>query len=233
MTTAAERYDIYRPIHKGLRAFMAETLVRAGRLDAADTADVAETLAQVRGLALFCRNHLRHEDEHVHTAMEARVPGSTAVTAADHRHHHDAIAALTQAADAVEAAPDAAGRARAAHALYLTLARFVGENLLHMDVEEGHNNAVLRGAYADCELAALEHAIVASLSPEETPVVLRWILTSVSPAERAGALLGMRRDMPAEPFAGVLAMIRPLLSPVDRARLDAALGVAAPVASAA
>ena len=78
------RYDIYAFIHKGLRAFMAHTLVRVGRLDAHDPAEVAEVSAEVQGLLDICRAHLRHENDVVHAAMEARAPGSTERIAHEH-----------------------------------------------------------------------------------------------------------------------------------------------------
>ncbi|WP_404383103.1 hemerythrin domain-containing protein [Caenispirillum salinarum] len=227
------RYDIYRPIHKGLRAFMAETMVAVGRMDAADATDTAEVLARVRGLLDICHGHLRHEEDHVHPAMEARVPGSTAGTEAEHHDHRAGLDAVSRAAEAVAAAPSPETRAEAGHALYLALARMVGENLTHMDMEEDRNNAILRAAYTDSELHAVEQGIVASLAPEEAQVILRWIIPNLTPAERAQALRAMRGDMPAPAFDGLLAMLRQHLSPIERAKLDAALAAPADAAAAA
>src|SRR3954468_17164654 len=36
---AAPRFDMYGPIHKALRSFMCDTLVRVGRMDPTDTTD--------------------------------------------------------------------------------------------------------------------------------------------------------------------------------------------------
>ena len=43
------RHDIYAFIHKGLRAFMAHVLVRVGRLDAHDAAEVDADLRGAHG----------------------------------------------------------------------------------------------------------------------------------------------------------------------------------------
>ena len=42
---AAPRLDLYGPVHKGLRAFMFDTLGRLGRCDADDPAELERTLA--------------------------------------------------------------------------------------------------------------------------------------------------------------------------------------------
>lgn len=217
------RYDIYRPIHKGLRAFMAETLIAVGRMDGDDAAETADVLARVRGLVDICHGHLRHEEDHVHPAMEARAPGSTADTEAEHQDHRAALDAVSRAAEAVAAASSSAERAAAAHALYLALSLMVGETLFHMDMEERQNNALLQGGYTDAELRAVEQGIVASLPPEEAQVILRWIIPNLTPAERAETLRGMRAQMPADAFDGLLDMLRPHLSPGNRAKLETAL----------
>jgi Hemerythrin HHE cation binding domain len=217
MTT--QRYDIYAFIHKGLRAFMAHTLVRAGRLDAGDAAEVAEVGAEVRALIAICRSHLEHENHYVHTAMQARAPGSAATIETEHAHH---VAALDEL-DALGAR--IAGDAAAAQALYRKLAAFVGENFEHMQREETDHNAVLWATHTDAELAAIEQRIVASLSPEEAQLSMRWMLPHVTPAERAGLLGGMRAHAPAEVFDGILSSIRPLLGGRDWRKLALALGV--------
>ena len=96
------RYDIYAQIHKGLRSFMADTLYRIGRLDAADELELAEGAAQLRGLLALCRVHLEKENEFLHTAMEARRPGSAAQAAGDHVHHERSLEALEAELAALE-----------------------------------------------------------------------------------------------------------------------------------
>ena len=213
------RYDIYAFIHKGLRAFMAHTLVRVGRLDAHDPAEVAEVSAEVQGLLDICRAHLRHENDVVHAAMEARAPGSTERIAHEHVEHLATIDALQRLLSEVP------GDAAAAQALYRALSAFVAENFEHMQVEEGAHNAVLWATHSDEEIQALEHRIVSSLGPEESRLGMRWMLPHMTPAERAAMLAGMRQAAPAEAFDGVLSLIRPLLGGRDWRKLSVALGL--------
>jgi hypothetical protein len=213
------RYDIYAFIHKGLRAFMAHTLVRVGRLDAYDATEVAEVTEEVRALIAVCRSHLQHENEVVHAAMNLRAPGSAGQVEAEHVHHAAALDELDVLIARV------AGDAAAAQALYRMLAGFVAENFEHMAREETEHNAVLWATHTDAEILALEHRIVGSLTPAQAQLSMRWMLPHMTPAERAKLLGGMRAQAPAEAFNGLLSLIRPLLGGRDWRKLALALGL--------
>ncbi|HJV62702.1 MAG TPA: hemerythrin domain-containing protein [Albitalea sp.] len=217
MNTA--RHDIYAFIHKGLRAFMAHTLVRVGRLDPHDPAEVAEVSDELRALLDICSGHVRHENEVVHGAMESRRPGSSAAIAGEHVEHLRDIDALRALIDRVP------GSVEGAHALYHALGCFVAHNFEHMEQEESSHNAVLWDTHSDDELRALEHRITSSIAPQEMQLALRWMLPHMNPAERAGMLRGMRQAAPAEVFEGVLGLVRPLLGGRDWRKLSVALGL--------
>ena len=213
------RHDIYAFIHKGLRAFMAHTLVRVGRLDAHDAAEVAEVSQELHALLSICRGHVQHENEVIHPAMQARAPGSCAQVAGEHEHHLQSLDALAALLARVPGDPSAV------HALYHALSQFVAENFEHMQREETEHNAVLWATHGDDEIRALEHRIVSGLSPEEAQLSMRWMLPHMTPDERAAMLGGMRAHAPAEAFEGVLSLIRPLLGGRDWRKLAVALGL--------
>lgn len=220
---AAPRVDLYGPIHKGLRLLMADTLSRVGCLDVDDRDEAAATLAQVGTLLDFCRAHVAHENQFVHTAIEARQPGASSRVAGEHDTHLDAIASLEADAAALRAWPSAG----AAHRFYRHLALFVAENLEHMNVEETRHNPVLWAAYRDDELVAIEQRLVASIEPAEMAVVLRWMVPAMTPAERAAMLGAMQQQVPPEAMRGVLEIVRPHLDDTAWGKLARALGVPA------
>jgi hypothetical protein len=204
------RYDIYRPIHKGLRAFMSETLSSVGRLDADDAAEVEQTLAQVRDLLGICRVHLEMEEQHLHPAMESRHGGSSSRIAADHAGHLEAFDTLASAVRAVEGAHGAT-RSAAAITLYRRLALFVADNFEHMHAEETDGNAVLWQTHTDEELQAIEQAIGASVPPAHKALGLRWMVPNLAPQERALLLTKFKRGMPPEAFTAAMASLKPHL----------------------
>jgi hypothetical protein len=223
------RHDLYGPIHKGLRAFMQDTLYRVGCLDVGDAAALGATLGQLRGLLAMCQTHLEHENRFVHTALEARLTGASSRTADDHVGHERAIAELSALADDVEHAA-AHGETllaeRLARSLYLVLSCFVAENYEHMHYEETENGRLLWALYTDAELREIEDAIVASVSQEQFAMTMRWMLPALTPAERADRVGAARAKMPPQVFQGALGMIRNVLTPGDFQRLLADLGIA-------
>lgn len=220
-SATAPRLDLYAHIHKALRLFMTDTLVRVGRLDTADVGEVTTVLAQTRDLLGMCRSHLSHENEFVHSALEARSPGASQRIAGEHLEHLEAIAALEADVAALTAWPGEA----AAQRLYRHLARFLADNLDHMHVEETSHNAALWSLYSDAELADVHQRLVASIEPAEMALVLRWMVPALSPAERAAFLGEMQRQMPPEAMRGVLDLVRPVLDDTAWGKLARALNV--------
>ncbi len=225
------RINMYAGIHKALRNFMSDTQNRLSRTDAADNEDVQGALAQVRELLGLMRKHLQHEHDFVHPAMNARRPGSAQVAEGDHDHHDWAIDKLLALCDHCATA---IGSARFQHLehLHLQLSVFIGENLVHMNLEETEHNAVLWDCYTDEELHAIHDRILAAVAPEEMQLVMRWMIPALNPAERAGMMMGMRAGMPPPAFEGILALTRSLVSPREMQKLEAALE-SAPQAMAA
>ena len=213
---------MYAAIHKALRSYMMDTLFRTGRLDVGDAQEMAATLAQADELLAFCLGHLVHENDFVHTAIEARRPGGAARAADEHVEHVESIEALRAEVAALPLAP-AAARPALALRLYHHLSLFVAENFEHMHFEETHNNAALWALYSDAELVAIHDRLLASIAPQEHLVVARWMLPAVSPAERAAIVGGMKQSAPPAAFQGVLAVVRPHLDDSAWLKLAAAV----------
>jgi hypothetical protein len=226
----AERFNIYTAIHKGLRAYMCEVLVQVGRMDPDDADEVRTAVAAVRGLVEFSRGHVQHEDEWIHPALEARRPGSSAATQADHQHHQDTFELLDGSLRNLERSTGA-GRTAAARLLYRQLALFVAENFEHMHVEETDNHATLVTCYSEQEVLELNARLVAAVNPGTMSIALRWMIPYSNAPERAAMLGGMLASAPRPVFDGVMALIQPHLSGRDLAKLNASIGKMAPPAA--
>jgi hypothetical protein len=205
------RYDIYRLVHKALRVRMGETLAAVGRLDPHDAAEVYAVLSDVDDLLAMCRTHLECENGFVHPALERARAGGAAETAAEHRHHEQAISDLETSV--VEfGRSEGPSRGHAAHRLYLKLSCFVADNLHHMQREEEENNRLLWQSYSDAQLQAVEQAIADHLTPAQKMAAVGWMVPAMNPAERVGFLAKLRDTLPPPVFAAVLDMIRTHLS---------------------
>lgn len=220
------RLDLYAGIHKAMRACMADALVAFGRAGLNDERALMAGVGRVTDLLDFCEAHVEHENSHLHTAMEARAPGTAGALAQEHGEHLQHIAALRAGLQVLRAA-DAAVRPAAAQQVYRQLALFVADNFRHMHVEETVHNAVLWAHYTDGELAAIHDGLLASIPPHDMMKVVRWLVPSLNPAERLLVLSDMKATAPAPAFEAVLAAVRPHLDEGEWHQLCSGLGRAA------
>lgn len=219
---AAPRFDLYTGIHKAIRAGCGETLQRLGAVDVDDEGEVQKTIGAFLAFLGQLRSHVMHENRFVHTAMEARHPGSASQVAGEHDDHLASIDALEREAFALAATP-AAERREPALRLYRHFALFVAENHQHMHHEETVHNAVLWEAYTDQELLAIELAIIASQTPQSMAGWLHWFAPALSTAELAPMLAGARGGMPADAFEAMVSSMAPRQSPERHRKVRAAV----------
>lgn len=209
-TAAARRWDIYGPVHKGLRLGHVDLLTRLGR--AAFDGDEATLIADLKAHLITGRSHLLHEEQFIHPALEARVAGSCATLEAQHQHHRDRFASLDVAIAALEAAGPAE-RPVLGRALYLEFSAFVAEDLEHMRQEETITWPQLCAHFSDEELAGIEMSIIGSLTPEENIAIMRLMLPAMNRPERNALLGGMKAGAPPEAYDAVIEMAaRPTLA---------------------
>ncbi len=219
------RLDAYTPIHKALRALMADTLLAVGRMDVDDELELAQTTQRVLELLEFCASHIRHENTFVHAALEARVPGGSERIAHEHQEHAQHFIERAATVASLRACSPAL-RPQLALRLYRELGLFIAENFQHMNVEETVHNSLLWAHYSDAELAQVHDALVASIPPQEMMFVVRWMVPFMNPAERTGMLADMQANAPAPAFAAVLDTVRPHLKDNEWAKLARSLGLA-------
>lgn len=218
------RHDIYAGIHKAMRHFMTDTLVRLGSLEVRDEAEVEAVLGQLHALLDECVRHLEHENDFLHPALEACRAGTSARIAEEHEEHREHIDALRH--DARQLRAEAVDRRPAlALRLYRHLALFVADNLRHMHHEETVHNAMLWSHYTDDELLALHGRLLATLPPEEVFLVTRWMVPAMTPRERVAMLEGARARAPQGAFAALVDHVRPHLDDRAWGRLAPDLGM--------
>lgn len=218
------RFNMYQSVHKGLRAFMADTLSKVGCTDYTDVAERQDTASQLRSLLDICCQHLAHENHFLHTAMERRSPGSAARCADEHVAHVADITRLRVGLDDALSASES-DQEWTWQQLYQALSLFVAENYEHMLMEERVHNAVLWQHYSDEELIEIHDALLATIPADEMAIHFRWMLPQLSHPERVAMLSGMRLGMPAELFASQLNTVEALLDTRSWRKLQAALQV--------
>lgn len=212
----AQRLDLYRNIHKGIRAMLAELVTKAGRADFNDAAEIAQLRAEARDIFELLESHAHNEDEHI---MPLLAEASPALHREFIEAHADQEASLPALLTMLEEADDD----RKGHAFVVQFSRVAGELITHMADEEIELNHALWNHFSDEELMAAEQRLVGSIPPEKMARYLRWMLPAMNPIERA-TFIGF---LPPPIFEFVRGLAKQVLSAKDDAKLEQALLVTA------
>jgi hypothetical protein len=223
------RFDLYSAIHKALRNYMGAALLQLGRLDVTDELEVHACGATLLGLIDWLEHHLAIEERFVHGALaERQTTPLLSSLRRDHAEHERSFSLLRQDVAVLVGSlgDDAEARRARTHHLYLSLSRFIGDNLVHMANEETELNPLLWAAFTDDDLLGIYGRILASERPEQLELSVRWLLPAVEPDERVRIVGGARAAMPAPVFEQLLPQVRSVLSARDYDKLVDALGLA-------
>lgn len=216
--------DLYKDIHKGIRAELFAVVQAASTLDACDRHGRADLAAQVHSVADVLDSHASHEDGVIGPALEAHLPDLAALIHGDHEELDARVASLRDLAATVVAAP-AGDERRLTHLLHLELASFTGRYLTHQDREEQVVMPALESAVGVEAVVAMNQAIVGSIPPDEMARSLAFMLPAMNVDDRVEMLAGMREGAPPEVFAGVVDLAHSVLRPADVTAVTTRLGL--------
>lgn len=219
------RWDIYGSVHKGLRKAQLELLTRIGSADFGDTMTVVSIISDMRTIMSLGSSHLKHENDHIHRAMERKIPASADRLEDQHESHERDFTDLEEILQAIESA-DIPLRKALGRRLYLGFSAFIAHDLEHMHEEETIANPLLQSLFTDHELEGIEMQIIADLPPERAIAYMRLMIPASNPDERASLLGGIKASAPPEAFNAVIDMAaRPTLSDPEFADLSRRLGL--------
>lgn len=216
--------DLYKDIHKAIRADLFAVTGRAGEVDPLDRRGRADLADRVRFSVDLLVSHADHEDTVIQPVLETERPDLAEIIATDHHRLEPRMDDLVVLAGAVKEAVDADAR-RWTHQLYLELADFTGTYLAHQHTEERVVMPALEAAIGVDAVLGLHEAIITSIPPDEMAASLAIMIPAMNLDDRAELLGGMRQAAPAEVFAGVWALVGTVLDPADVACLAQRLGL--------
>jgi hypothetical protein len=220
-----DRQNLYREIHKGIRAVAHGLVGQAGQTDFGNAEEVrALRGAAEKAFAVFA-SHAEHETAFITPLLRAASPAIAAESETEHQEQEIRLRDLRRTLDL---AAGAGGSAPAlGHAFVVDLSRFVGEMFVHMADEEERLMPALRAAFDAETLEYVHQALLASIPPAERIGLLAWLLPALNAPERAALLAGLQAGLPAEAFEAVSGVAQQVLAPSDWSRLERSLAVAA------
>jgi hypothetical protein len=207
-----QRENLYKAIHKGLRAILSRLADEAGRADLADPADLRRLRELAAATFGMLEDDAAHEDRFVSPLLRSCAPDVAERLDAAHRELEHAAAALARALAQVSPSDG--------HAFLLALSRYHAAQLSHMADEEELAQPALWRAYGDETLRQVQDQIVASIPPEKMAPAMAAVLPALNPVERAGMLGGIQAHAPAPAFQAILGVASRALDPASFARLQ-------------
>ena len=217
-------FDLYRDIHKGIRAELFALAGTAGSLDPADACGRADLAAHVAGVANVLTMHAEHEDDVIEPALREHAAFLADRISTDHVVLDATFSRISEIAQAFAAAPECAVR-RLGHQLYLELTGFTSRYLAHQLIEERVVMPTLERAVGVDAVIGMHVAIVSSIPPEQMGQSLAFMLPAMNVDDRTELLGGIRAGAPAEVFDGIWGLAGSVLDPADLTAVGRRLGV--------
>lgn len=206
-------FDLYRDIHKGLRADLFAVSTAAGSVDPSDSCGRIALAHHITSLAAMLESHAHHEDQVIEPALVEHAPEIAERIAADHILLETRFAEIGEISDRFAVA--SADARRLGHLIYLELTAFTSAYLAHQIVEERIVMPVLERAIGVDAIAEMHVAILSSIPPEEMGRSLALMLPAMNIDDRTEMLAGMQLSAPPEAFAGTVSLARSVLDPTD------------------
>ena len=178
-----QRYNIFFPVHKGLRAMLYETSLRLQQTTFTDAEEAQEAVQKVRTVVTIFEKHAHTEDSYVLPAIAAYEPSVVAAFEQEHTEDNLLGESLQRWLTAFEYAIDPLVKQSFGEELTKAFVQFSVFNLRHMAKEEEVINKILWRYYTDGELQNITHQIVSNLSPYEMAASSKWMIRGMSNSE--------------------------------------------------
>ena len=217
--------DLYRDIHKGIRAELFAITTAAGSIDPGSRIDRAALADHIVSVAAVLESHAHHEDVVIDPVLAVHLPALAEEITMDHERLESSFGRIVElACSAVHGS--GTDQRHQAQSLYLDLATFTSAYLAHQDLEERAVMAELERRIGVEQVLELHGAIVGSIPPDEMARSLSFMLPAMNTDDRVEMLGGMRMAAPPEAFDAVVSLARSVLQPADYSALADRLGIA-------
>jgi hypothetical protein len=221
----AVTFDLYRDIHKGIRADLFAVTGAAGYIDPSSRDARVGLASEVSRLFAFLDDHAEHEDTFIEPEVERLLPEVAEQIAQHHRSFERRGELLVElAVHAVDAT--AIAQRGCVHRLYLELASFTSTYLAHQDLEERVVMPALERALGVEGNLAIHGRIIGSLPPEKMAESMQVMLPAMNNDDRTELLGGMAASAPAPAVAAVWSIAQRVVPKPDVAVLAERLGFA-------
>ncbi|MHA2289113.1 MAG: hemerythrin domain-containing protein [Promethearchaeota archaeon] len=215
------RFDVYTPIHKAIRLIMTEIMYELGKSDANNISELKSIEGKLEDLWNLLEAHAEGEEEFIFPHLKREAESIFLKLKQAHENFEKEISNLRSGfreitGDAIERDK----RPRLLSAFTKQYNTFLSQYFSHLQDEELEANPILWNSLSDIELMGIINSIVAKQPPELMQYLLPYYFKAINPMERAGLLMGMKKNMPEPAFDGVLKIAQASLEESDWQKLQ-------------
>jgi hypothetical protein len=205
--------DLFTPIHKAIRSMIYDL---GGRLQSNDFADLSaskpllsdlehEFSAAVSAGCVLCLLHGHAGDEENQVFPAVGKHDSELVQQLIEEHHAltRRLGVITRMARELQNDPSPESRIQSGCVLNREANDFFAAYMTHMNREEEKVVPMMQKHFTDDQIRTMRGAIMGGMPPDRLASILRWMLPSLSLAELAGMIGGVKRTMPPPAFQGL------------------------------
>lgn len=217
-----DRENLFRPIHKGIRAMIYELGRRLGATDFTSVAESEEIASQLKhelvtspASCILCLlyAHSRHEEQDFFTAVAPFDRDVVDLMLAEHREVSKRVFEVANTCDELLKVSEPARRIELGDRLNLEANDLFALYLTHLNNEEATLVPVMWERFTDDQLRALRAQFYNRIPVPRFMEWMRWTLPALNAGELTILLRGMMSDPPPNRFREAIEVAQSTLSP--------------------
>ncbi|WP_066305650.1 hemerythrin domain-containing protein [Bacillus sp. FJAT-29814] len=218
------RFDLYGPVHKGIRLALSGLSYQTGSVDSSDYDKVQAFIEEFRSVVIILESHSRDEDDNINESYEKFAPETLQELEQEHEgleHKLEQLAELVNQLEANRANP--VEFPKLWYQVGKELNRFTADYLIHLQREEGPGMKALWDNLNDDELRVISKNIRSSIPPHAMAIFMHYMIPAISHTERVEMFSEMKKFAPKEALNGMLGIAETRLDQKSWGQLQSAL----------
>lgn len=221
------RFDLYGPVHKGLRSALSSLCFQTGSMDVlSDEQGLKSFLEEFKRVVIILEAHAHDEDLHLNDPYLQYAPQTAKRLEEEHQVLDLKLDNIVTLANQLEQEVSSEERRRLWYQLGRDLTRFTAEYFMHLQNEEGPGMDALWANLTDEQLIDYSIKIRSSIPPHTMMIFLHYMLPAITHTARFEMLSGMKRFAPREAYEAVLRLAENRLDSNSMMELMSALELA-------
>lgn len=199
------RYDVYGPVHKGIRFLMTEIMYELGRTDVTIIPELTSLEEKLQYLWDILKAHAEGEEEFLFPHLEKGDVTLYKKLKAAHEKFHEQIEVLRNKFLRISGAEMGVDEKEEQLPKFIRhYNTFLSQYFSHMQDEELEANPILWEVLNDDELMVIVPKIAAKIAPNVMQYFMVYFVRAINYKERLGLLMGMQKNLPEPVFQGIL-----------------------------